>query len=533
MSGRVVTFGESTAGLGPAVLAIGVFDGVHLGHQMLLRDAVAEAYRLNVTSIALTFDRDPDQVVVPAAAAPQLLTLEDKCRFLLETGVDLVLVVPFTPEVAALQAADFLDQVVAACCSVATVHVGADFRFGAGARGDVTALQTWTAARGARVRPHPLLEVDGAPVTSTRIRRLVTEGSVEEAARLLSRPTRIAGVVHRGREQGRDLGFPTANVVPDEHAALPADGVYAGRAELSDGSSYAAAVSIGVPPTFPEARDYVEAHLIDFDGDLYGEHVTLEFIERLREQRAFETLAELSEAIRTDVGNAAVIGGAPSALPPFELNPMVDIGHKVAHSLGMDLPADADTLPDGSPVVSDPDSLRAAEIAVSEAQATDTYAKSGEEWVELVGRRRLSGLFGDAGYTAAIVTAPLQAAGIPFVWDPYPPEQMPAFRVGYGAVDRPFSLMVPASRLEEARALIDAPSLTRHTKPPTADVLHLPPRTASVPHTPAEPEQPVRTAAPESPLTSESVSRSRWFVRAIIWIMLIALLVTYIASRIG
>jgi len=244
---RVVTWSPDLASLGPAVVAIGVFDGVHVGHQKLLSNAAAEARRLGVRSIALTFDRDPDQVVTPEAAAPQLLTLADKCRFILECAIDIVLVVPFTEHVAATDPEAFLDEILGACCEVMTIHVGADFRFGARASGDVETLKTWSFKFGARVRPHVLLESEGEPVTSTRIRRLVAAGEVREAAMLLGRATRVSGHVHRGREQGRELGFPTANVVPVAFAALPADGVYAGRALLADGTPTEIAAGYTVP----------------------------------------------------------------------------------------------------------------------------------------------------------------------------------------------------------------------------------------------------------------------------------------------
>jgi hypothetical protein len=192
----------------------------------------------------------------------------------------------------------------------------------------------------------------------------------------------------------------------------------------------------------------------------------------------------------------------------------------------MDLELDPEQLPDGEPIVADPAELSAAERAVAGMRPTDAYDRSDEEWVELVGRRRVSGLFGEAGYTAAIVTAPLQAADIPFMWDPYPPEQMPAFRVGYGAVDRPFTLLVPASRLAEAQALLDTHTVVSHTAPPTSDVLHLPPRAdGTAPSPPAEPPQESR------PLQSDAVDQSRMVIRVVIWLMIIATFVTYVIAR--
>lgn len=296
------------ASLGRAVVAIGVFDGVHLGHQHLLGDAVAHARELGVSAVAITFDRDPDQIVTPEAAAPQLLTLAEKTRAILATGVDIVLVVPFDRAMAMTEPCDFLDQVLASSLDLTAVHVGADFRFGSRASGCVTTLTDWARDRGASVHPHALLEIDGEPVTSTRIRRLIAAGDVGSAAHLLGRDARVSGLVGHGRQQGRELGFPTANVHPVPYAALPADGVYAGHAVTASGERHPAAISVGTPPSFPEARDYLEAHLIGFTGDLYDRPLTLEFTERLRAQRAFGSMGELMAAIRADVDAATRLG---------------------------------------------------------------------------------------------------------------------------------------------------------------------------------------------------------------------------------
>lgn len=420
---RILTWEPGIGGLGRAVIAVGVFDGVHLGHQALLRAAVADAHQHLARSVALTFDRDPDQVVVPEASAPQLLTLADKCRFILEADIDLVLVVPFTSAIAATDAEDFLDDVILACCEPLSVHVGHDFRFGARARGDVDTLYVWGVEHGVEVEAHRLLEIGDEPVTSTRIRRLVADGSVSEAAALLGRPTRLTGTVHRGREEGAALGFPTANVVPVAHAAVPGDGVYAGFAHLDEGSVVAAAISVGVPPTFPQAKDHVEAHLLGFEGDLYGAEITLEFVERVRSQEAYGSRAALTAAIAADVAEVERITSEALPYPDY---------------------VDDDA-------VEDPLALEAAERAVAGLDPLAAYDGSDEPWVELAGPMRLSGLFSDAGFTAALATAPLEVASIPYAWDPYPPEMMTSYRPYYGVFDRPFTLLVPASRLPEAQ----------------------------------------------------------------------------------
>ena len=270
------------ARLGSAVVAIGVFDGVHLGIRRCLPTPSPTLRARGVEAVAVTFDRDPDQVVSPETAAPQLLTLADKVGFIAATGVDAILVIPFTHDLAEMCPEEFLESVLLHAVQPLAVHVGGDFRFGCRATGDVGALQRSGVEHGFEVSPHELVSAAGLPVTSSRIRTLVAAGDVRAAAQLLGRATCVAGVVHRGRGEGASLGFPTANVVPVEFAALPADGVYAGRAILADGGMWAAAISVGTPPTFPEARDYLEAHLIGFDGDLYDQPLTLLFFERLR-----------------------------------------------------------------------------------------------------------------------------------------------------------------------------------------------------------------------------------------------------------
>lgn len=286
--------------MGPAVIALGVFDGVHLGHQTLVRDTIAIAQTTRVASCVLTFDRDPDQVVTPERAAPQLTSLDDKIALLRSIGPDAILVVPFNEWLAHLTPVDFcIDVLLDASQPVACV-VGHDFRFGHHASGDADTLHALGDLHGFHVVTHPLVRACGEPVTSTRIRGLVAEGRVAEAAGLLGRPHRLRGTVVPGRGEGRTLGVPTANLDVDVRFALPAPGVYAGRAEVS-GVTYPAAVSVGVPPTFPQASCLFEAHLLGFEGNLYGEELLVEFVERIRLQQRFESPGELEAAIRADV----------------------------------------------------------------------------------------------------------------------------------------------------------------------------------------------------------------------------------------
>ena len=295
--------------LGPCVVALGVFDGVHIGHQALVHDAVELAQAKGVRSVVLTFDRDPDQVVSPAAALAQLLDLDDKLILLAQLGADIVLVVPFTERLAATAPLVFLDEVLLQTMTPIAITVGYDFRFGHRAEGDVDVLVRYGAAHGFTVMAHQLVSDGDGPVTSTRIRQLVQAGDVAGAARLLGRPHRLRGIVVHGRGEGVELDAPTANLVTAPYAALPSHGVYAGRVEL-DGVAYAAAVSVGLPPSFPDATSELEVHLIDFRGDLYGRTMSVELLEFLRPQRRFESPRELAGAIREDIEAVKRLSGA-------------------------------------------------------------------------------------------------------------------------------------------------------------------------------------------------------------------------------
>ncbi len=301
---RVITWEPQMPSLGAAAVAIGVFDGVHLGHQALVRDTVEFARALGASSAVVTFDRDPDRVVSPHTAAPQLLDLEDKLRLLSDLGADTVLLVPFDEHLAAMSADLFLHEVLLRAFNPVATVVGHDFRFGHRAQGDVGTLETFGAQHDFTVIAHELVSLDGEPVTSTRVRTAVADGDVTLAARLLGRPHRLRGTVVHGRGEGVTIGTPTANLAVHPESAVPADGVYAGIVWVDD-ERVPAAVSLGTPPTFPEAHDTVEAHLIGWKGDLYGRTLVLEFVHRLRDQRRFDSSEELSNAIRADIATAA------------------------------------------------------------------------------------------------------------------------------------------------------------------------------------------------------------------------------------
>jgi riboflavin kinase/FMN adenylyltransferase len=292
----------------PAI-AIGNFDGVHRGHQALVALASRLARAAGGDSVVLTFDPHPARLLAPALAPPMLMTLERRLELLAEAGADAVVVEPFTTELAALPADRFIAEVLRGDFDARHVVVGWDFTFGAGRQGNASMLASEGARLHMGVNIVPPVMVAGLVCSSTKIREFVLEGRVEGATMLLGRPFEIIGRVVHGAERGRTLGIPTANLDP-EVDLLPKPGVYAAWAcRLDDGSRLRrrAAVSIGSNPTFA-AEDRravpavtIEAHLLDFDGDLYGARLRLEFAGWLRDQRRFSSADELTAEIRRDI----------------------------------------------------------------------------------------------------------------------------------------------------------------------------------------------------------------------------------------
>ncbi|MBN1192573.1 MAG: riboflavin biosynthesis protein RibF [Coriobacteriia bacterium] len=305
----VMTHNRGVHEMGPAVIALGVFDGVHVGHQTLVSDTITIARERGCASCVLTFDRDPDQVITPDRAAPQLTSLEDKTALLRSLGPDAILIVPFDDWLASLSPDDFCIDVLLDASEPVACVVGFDFRFGAKAAGDAATLAALGALHGFDVVTHPLVRIDDAPVTSTRIRGLVSSGDVAEAAVLLGRHHLLRGVVVHGTGLGRTMGTPTANLDMEARFALPAAGVYSGWATIKAGR-FPAAISVGVPPMFPDATCTLEAHLIGFSGDLYDSPISLEFVDRVRDQRTFPSTEELSAAITADISAIAAQLGA-------------------------------------------------------------------------------------------------------------------------------------------------------------------------------------------------------------------------------
>jgi len=281
----------------PRRVAVGTFDGVHLGH----REVIAG------NDTVLTFDPHPLAVVAPAAAPKLLTTLARKAELVAELGVQELAVIPFDEGFAAFSAQRFIDDVLVGALGATHVSVGENFRFGHRAQGDPDLLR---ADRRFQTRVVPLLEVDGEVVSSSHVRGLVLAGDVEDAARFLGGAFAIDGEVVHGDERGRTLGFPTANLVPADGYVAPGHGVYACRAVTAAGAVHPAAVNVGVRPQFETGRgELIEAFLLDFEGDLYGTVLRLEFLRRLRGERRFESVDALVEQMGRDVLQARSVAG--------------------------------------------------------------------------------------------------------------------------------------------------------------------------------------------------------------------------------
>ena len=295
-----------------SVVAIGVFDGVHYGHRAVVGRAVDHAHRLGAPSVVVTFDPHPDEVVRPGTHPALLSTIDHRCALLAELGVDAVCILPFSREMASLSPEAFVDEVLVSRFHARVVTVGENFRFGHRASGDPETLAELGVARDFTVDAEPLIAGEGGVWSSTYVRGLVRAGDVASAAYSLGRLHRIEGTVVHGDHRGRELGYPTANLATTPHAAVPADGVYAARLVVAPYTEHAArhpaAVSIGTNPTFDGAERRVEAHVIDLHGsedlDLYGAHVALDFVDRIRRQIRFDgpdALADLVAQMADDV----------------------------------------------------------------------------------------------------------------------------------------------------------------------------------------------------------------------------------------
>jgi riboflavin kinase/FMN adenylyltransferase len=297
---------------GPLSLAVGLFDGVHIGHQALTRHAAERAKQQGGRALATTFDPLPIEVLAPGAPPSALSDVEDRARLLHEAGARDVIVFRFTREFAAQEADEFVRR-LAGAGDVRQIFVGEDFRFGHDRRGNVRTLVAAGPKYGFEVVVATPVKVDGAVVSSTRVRNALVAGDVEGAARLLGRPYTVKGTLAHGAKHGRALGFPTIDLAVPPQRLLPRDGIYAVSLRAGD-EQVGAAASLGVRPTVGGADRTLEAYLLDRDRDLHGDKIEATFVKRLRDELRFANAAELSAQIARDVeATRAALGERPSS----------------------------------------------------------------------------------------------------------------------------------------------------------------------------------------------------------------------------
>lgn len=299
---------NAPADWGRCVMSIGQYDGVHLGHQKLIGETVRQAAEQGLPSLVLTFDPHPREVLQPGSHPPILTTLRRKAELIEQCGVDALCVVPFTRAFAKLSPQEFVLDTLVARLHPAKVIVGENFTFGNKAAGKVDTLAALGDTFGFEVEVLTLVNEGTHTISSTFIRSCVDAGDVRLATAALGRPHRIEGLVVRGDMRGRGLGFPTANLRPPMYSAIPADGVYAGWMTVRE-RPRAAAISVGTNPTYSGTERRVESYLLDFEGDLYGEQVQLDFVERIRPMVKFGSSEELVTQIEQDVADTRRILG--------------------------------------------------------------------------------------------------------------------------------------------------------------------------------------------------------------------------------
>ncbi len=285
------------------VATIGNFDGVHLGHQAILAQLAGHARALGLPTMIIIFEPQPQEFFAPAAAPPRLTRLREKLQALAGCGVDRVLCLRFDTRLASMSAGAFIDELLVGGLGIRHLVVGDDFRFGHRRQGDFQMLSEAGRRHGFEVAGTHTYAVDGERVSSTRVREALGRGDLERAARLLGRPYALCGRVAHGDRVGRTLGFPTANI--HLHRALtPVSGVFVVDVHGVAASPWPGVANVGRRPTVGGLRDQLEVHLLDFAGDLYGRHVAVDLLARLRPERRFESLAALREQIHADVDQA-------------------------------------------------------------------------------------------------------------------------------------------------------------------------------------------------------------------------------------
>ncbi len=304
-----LTMASDDSGLPPyvkdTVITVGTFDGVHRGHRDVIERLVARAHLLKIPSVLVTFEPHPLEVVNPAAAPLLLTTHDEKQEVIAETGLDYLAVVPFTAELAAYSAEDFVEGILRRCFRMRELLIGYDHGFGRQRAGNVDVLRTLGERDGFRVEVvDPVSTADGHSVSSTSIRRAVAGGDLDRAAASLGRLYSVSGRVVEGAQRGRTIGFPTVNLgAPPHRKLLPPEGVYAVRVQTPVGP-LGGMMNLGPRPTFGDSTTSLEAHLFDTNGNFYGSHIRIDFVARLRETRKFASAEQLTAQLRNDERDA-------------------------------------------------------------------------------------------------------------------------------------------------------------------------------------------------------------------------------------
>lgn len=287
-----------------SVVTVGVFDGVHIGHQTVMRLVKADAEERKARAVAVTFDRLPEEIVSPSSTTPYITTLDQKLELIAQQGIDLAVVLPLGRELLDMPAEDFVCDLLHHRLRTVQLVVGTNFVFGKGRAGNLDLLRQMGQTLGFKVLGMSPIKLDGSLVSSTVIRRLIANGNIDRANEMLGHPFVLQGEVIRGEGIGRTLGFPTANIRVPDRQVLPAKGVYAVTVHL-DGERWLGAMNIGLRPTVGGRSTFVEVYIIGFSGDLYGRELRVEFHHRLREETHFPDVEALKRQIRADVEEIA------------------------------------------------------------------------------------------------------------------------------------------------------------------------------------------------------------------------------------
>jgi len=290
---------------GPCVVTLGNFDGVHLGHRELFRTLWKRSRALKCPAVVCTFNPHPLKFLFPERAPKLLNTLEEKRRLIAASHIDYLLEIPFTHEFATMTPEQFIDDILVGRLQVAELVVGYDYAFGKGRRGNAEFLKSYGEAAGFKVHVLQPVSADGVAYSSTRIRDLIAAGRVADVVAILGRQYNLEGEVVHGFQRGRQMGFPTANLKTDKEL-IPAAGVYVVKVRFN-GQEYGGVVNLGKRPTFTDGHATIEVHLLDYSGDLYGQTLRMYFVERLREEKKFNSCEELADAIADDVLKARQI----------------------------------------------------------------------------------------------------------------------------------------------------------------------------------------------------------------------------------